>query len=451
MTATQTQSQPTNAQPTDEETVIKCLGLSKAFRDFWLRNRVKAVDDVNLSVQRGEVYGLLGPNGSGKSTTVKMILGLLHPTAGRIAVFGHHPHDVKMKQQLGYLPEESYLYPFLNARETLDYYGKLFHQNRRQRRERIDMLLEMVGLDKVARRPIGEYSKGMQRRIGLAQALINDPQALILDEPTTGLDPIGTSQIKDLIRQLAERGKTVLLCSHLLADVEDVTDRVAIMFGGRVRKEGTIDELLTQEGITSIQTGELSEADIEAVEQALSSRQKHIERVDHPRQKLESLFLQIVQEAQRSGAATSGAGSGGPIADFLVEEESAHIPEDAEPSQVLSQLMGEAGEDESRDGEQPGSATSPRSPVTEATLEETGRGGRDAGDTDAADADHAVLDELTDDQPAEQQPTEASGRQRADQGEADAEADEADRSVIDSLVELGSSEQGHREDDKSRE
>jgi len=222
-----------DSRATTSEHYIRCARLTKVFKDFWLRPRVKAVDGIDLDVRRGEVFGLLGPNGSGKSTTIKMILGLLHPTSGVISVFGKSPRDVSIKNEIGYLPEDSYLYRFLNARETLDYYGKLFHQDRRKRQNRIDMLLEMVGLDKVQRRPIGEYSKGMQRRIGLAQALINDPKLLILDEPTTGMDPIGTRQIKDLILHLKDSGKTVLLCSHLLSDVEDVTDRAAIMFGGK--------------------------------------------------------------------------------------------------------------------------------------------------------------------------------------------------------------------------
>ena len=321
------------------DVVIKCAALTKTFRDFWMRNRVRAVDAIDLEVNRGEVFGLLGPNGSGKSTTIKMILGLLHPTSGRIAIFGKHPRDVSIKEEIGYLPEESYLYRFLNARETLEYYGRLFHQGRTQRKRRIEMLLEMVGLDKVAHRPIGEYSKGMQRRIGLAQALINDPQLLILDEPTTGLDPIGTRQIKDLIQELADRGKTVLLCSHLLADVEDVCDRVSIMYGGKIRQQGTVDQLLVRSGITDIQAADLTSDDVQAIEQLLESRGKHIERVDQPRQRLEQLFLDIVHAAQSEGADTSGAGSGGQLAEFLTAAGSAHMPEDADPNQVIDQLV----------------------------------------------------------------------------------------------------------------
>ncbi len=339
--------QPAASQPPAEagEPIIQCAGLTKTFRDFWLRNRVRAVDHLDLVVRRGEVYGLLGPNGSGKSTTIKMILGLLHPTAGRVAVFGRRPDDVDTKKRIGYLPEESYLYRFLTARETLDYYGRLFHQDRRQRQRRIDMLLEMVGLEAMQRRPVGEFSKGMQRRIGLAQALINDPQLLILDEPTAGLDPIGTRQFKDLILELGRRGKTVLLCSHLLADVEDVCDRLSIMFGGRIRIEGTVDQLLTREDMTTIETGSLDEAVIAELERVLEKHGSHVQRVERPRQKLESLFLEIVHRAQAEGAVTSGAVAGGRIAEFLVNQEmdqasdvAAEQRAAAEASHLLDQL-----------------------------------------------------------------------------------------------------------------
>lgn len=296
---------------------IACLGVTKTFRDFWLRPRVRAVENIDLEVRRGQVYGLLGPNGSGKSTTIKMLLGLLQPTAGRIAVLGKRPKDVAAKRLIGYLPEESYLYRFLTGRETLDYYGRLFRLDRRARRERIDMLLEMVGLEAVQDRPVGEYSKGMQRRIGLAQSLINDPQLLILDEPTSGMDPVGARQIKDLIATLARRGKTVLLCSHLLGDVEDLCDRVAIMYGGRVRAEGTCAELLTQEHATILETSDLPPAVVDEIRGVLAKHDLSVKRVEHPRRSLESLFLDIVARARADGVRTSGAAAGGPVADFL--------------------------------------------------------------------------------------------------------------------------------------
>ena len=216
--------------------IVQCVGLTKTFKDFWRRPNVWAVRDLNLDIHPGEIFGLLGPNGSGKSTTIKVLLGLLYPTRGRVTIFGLPPTDVSIKGRIGYLPEESYLYAFLNARETLDFYGRLFRLPRAERRRRAEKLLEMVGLSREAGRRMGEYSKGMARRIGLATALINDPDLLILDEPTTGLDPIGTREIKNLILDLKRRGKTVLLSSHLLADVEDVCDRIAILYGGRLRR-----------------------------------------------------------------------------------------------------------------------------------------------------------------------------------------------------------------------
>ncbi len=303
---------------------IKCVGLVKMFRDFWMRPRVRAVDGIDLEVRRGEVFGLLGPNGSGKSTTIKMMLGLLTPTAGRIAVLGRRPRHVMTKKVIGYLPEESYLYRFLSARETLDFYGKLFGLPAAIRRERVDMLLSMVGLDAVEHRPVGEFSKGMQRRVGLAQALINDPQLLILDEPTSGMDPVGARQIKDVIASLAARGKTILLCTHLLSDVEDLCGRIAIMFGGRVRAAGTINQLLEEQHLTNLQTDALSPEALAEVREVLARRGIAIQSVQQPRRRLESLFLEIVDQARADGVQTSGARNGGQIADFLRDTDDAY-------------------------------------------------------------------------------------------------------------------------------
>jgi len=302
--------------------VVACQGLSKVFKDFWMRDRARAVDGVSFEINEHEIFGLLGPNGSGKSTTIKVILGLLRPTGGRIAVFGKRPTDVGVKKRIGYLPEESYLYPFLNARETLDYYGKLFELDYKTRQRRVDELLDMVGLSAAQFRQVREYSKGMQRRIGLAQALINDPDLLILDEPTTGLDPIGTRQVKDLITQLGKRGKTILLSSHLLSDVEDVVDRMVILYGGQIRSEGARDELLRVHDRTSIESDTLDDDTIEAIKGLIRERSggaKEVRGVEHPRQKLERLFLDIVEQAQREMAATSGATNQGETAAFLTE------------------------------------------------------------------------------------------------------------------------------------
>jgi ABC-2 type transport system ATP-binding protein len=303
--------------------VVACQGLTKVFKDFWMRDRARAVDNVSFEIQPHEVFGLLGPNGSGKSTTIKILLGLLRKTSGRVAVFGKPPTDVETKRRIGYLPEESYLYPFLNARETLDYYGKLFELDHRTRKRRVDELLDMVGLSGAQFRSVREYSKGMQRRIGIAQALINDPDFLILDEPTTGLDPIGTRQIKDLIIGLGRRGKTVLLSSHLLADVEDCVHRMVILYGGRIRAEGTCEQLLETTERTSIEADALDEGTIEEVDRVIRARSgggKSILRVSRPRQKLEELFLDIVEKARAERAETSGAMHGGQTASFLQEE-----------------------------------------------------------------------------------------------------------------------------------
>lgn len=323
-----------------EQIDIACAGVTKVFKDFWLRPRVRAVENVDLRVHRGQIYGLLGPNGSGKSTTIKMLLGLLQPTAGRIAVLGKRPKDVDIKRSIGYLPEESYLYRFLSGRETLEYYGRLFRLDRRARRERIDMLLDMVGLEAVQDRPVGEYSKGMQRRIGLAQSLINDPQLLILDEPTSGMDPVGARQIKDLIATLAARGKTVLLCSHLLADVEDLCDRVAIMYGGRVQAEGTCDELLEQGQATLLETPELPDPVIAEVQEVLRRHALEITKIERPRRRLESLFMEIVERARAEGVQTSGASNGGRVAEFLggADEHAAERTTAADPAAAAGQV-----------------------------------------------------------------------------------------------------------------
>src|ERR1700761_1044890 len=228
------------------EVVVAVRGLTKIFKDFWGRPKARAVDNVNFEVRRGEVFGLLGPNGSGKSTTVKMLLGLLYPTRGHIEVFGHSPRHVKTKAKIGYLPEESYLYRFLDSHETLKFFGNLFDLPPAERDKRTEELLDMVGLGQVRTRVVGEFSKGMQRRIGLAQALINDPDLVILDEPTAGMDPIGCREVKDLILALARRGKTVILSSHLLSDVEDVCDRVVIYYGGEIQAARPLRELLAK-------------------------------------------------------------------------------------------------------------------------------------------------------------------------------------------------------------
>ena len=305
-----------NPQSTD--IVVAVRGLTKIFKDFWGRPKARAVDNIDFEVRRGEVFGLLGPNGSGKSTTVKMLLGLLYPTKGHIEVFGHSPRHVATKARIGYLPEESYLYRYLDSHETLDFFGNLFRLPDNVRRNRAEQLLDMVGLAQVRTRTVGEFSKGMQRRIGLAQALINDPDLVLLDEPTSGLDPIGCREIKDLILALAQRGKTVLLSSHLLADVEDVCDRVVILYGGRVQAMGTLKELLARPDAVRITMPPLPR---ETMQQVLATIRRDVAeekvKIDTPTQNLESYFLEVVQKAKQAAAETSGAISGGQVAAYL--------------------------------------------------------------------------------------------------------------------------------------
>lgn len=306
---------------TPDESVIHIEGLTKIFRDFWRRPRARAVDGISLDVKPGEVFGLLGPNGSGKSTTIKVLLGLLHADAGEVRVLGRPPRDVDVKRRVGYLPEESYLYPYLDARETLRFYAALFGLAGAERERRIDGLLEMVGLAHTGRRRVGEFSKGMARRIGLAQALINDPDLVILDEPTSGLDPLGTRQVKDIVVALAERGKTVLLSSHLLADVEDVCDRVSILYGGKVRAAGPIRELLQVAGHLQIRLGELEEAQrgelLDALERILGERPD----LEPTRRDLETFFLEVVAQARRESGEGSGTRAEGRLADFLTAKD----------------------------------------------------------------------------------------------------------------------------------
>jgi ABC-2 type transport system ATP-binding protein len=309
------------AERSPGEVVISVRGLTKVFKDFWGRAKARAVDSVDFEVRRGEVFGLLGPNGSGKSTTVKLLLGLLYPTKGHIEVFGHSPRHVATKARIGYLPEESYLYRYLDSRETLDFFGNLFELPKADRATRSEQLLEMVGLNQARMRAVGEFSKGMQRRIGLAQALINDPDLVILDEPTSGLDPIGCREVKDLILALARRGKTVILSSHLLSDVEDVCDRVVIYYGGKIQAMGPLKDLLARPDSIRITTPALPRQTMELVLQMIRKEVAEDKvRVDTPTQNLESYFLEVVQKARQAAAETSGATSGARVAAYLRPE-----------------------------------------------------------------------------------------------------------------------------------
>lgn len=290
-------SQPARTH-TDSDVIVETRNLSKVYRDFWGRQKVRAVKALDLEIRRGEVFGLLGPNGSGKSTTIKLILGLLFPTSGRVLVFDKDATDVGKNERIGYLPEESYLYKFLNAEETLDFYGRLFNMPAHIRRERVAELIEQMDLGWAKRRQLREYSKGMTRRIGLAQALINDPELILLDEPTTGLDPIGTRDMKDLILKLRDQGKTVLMCSHLLADVQDVCDRIAILHQGELKELGRVESLLKVRDVTQIQAKGLSDEAKQEIRQVIEKHNGECLSLENPTSTLEDLFLRIVRESE---------------------------------------------------------------------------------------------------------------------------------------------------------
>tara|TARA_B100000809_G_scaffold173150_1_gene170418 strand:+ start:5328 stop:6305 length:978 start_codon:yes stop_codon:yes gene_type:complete len=297
------QQSPAPAEGAEGEVIIETRSLTKVYRDFWGRPKVRAVKALDMQVRRGEIFGLLGPNGSGKSTTIKLLLGLLFPTSGQALVFDKNSTDVSKNERIGYLPEESYLYKFLNAEETLDFYGRLFNMSAAQRRSRTQQLIDLVDLNWAKRRQLKEYSKGMTRRIGLAQALINDPELILLDEPTTGLDPIGTREMKDLIIKLRDQGKTVLMCSHLLADVQDVCDRIAILHQGELKELGRVDDLLSVQDVTQIQARGLTPEAEEEIRQVIERHQGELVTMENPSTTLEDLFLKIVRESDSASTA----------------------------------------------------------------------------------------------------------------------------------------------------
>ncbi|MCX5635981.1 MAG: ABC transporter ATP-binding protein [Planctomycetota bacterium] len=403
------------------EYAIETFSLTKVFADWWGRNRVCAVEDLSLKIRYNEIFGLLGPNGSGKTTTIKILLSLLHPTKGRSVVLGGNATDPKISARIGFLPEESYLYRYLSARETLEFYGRLFKLPSKVRKMRIESLLDMVGLKAVANRAVGTFSKGMARRIGLAQALINDPDLLILDEPTTGLDPIGTRQIKDLIIELAKRGKTILLCSHLLADVEDVCDRIAILYGGKIQSEGKVKELLQRSDKTQITTGHISDMAVERIKQIVSSEQADCV-VTSPMDKLETFFIRIVAAAQQQSQPTSGAVSTTQIGNFLTAGES-----------ILDKLV-------SAGGEQSRTANPIEQKLSAQTDTQPAHKGPVAADKEyQTKPDEQLLSKLTEQpKPVATEPVVTDKNAKAQQLETETdEKEQTSKSILDGLTEDG--------------
>lgn len=282
----------------NDKVVIEATDLTKIYTTTFSRRQVKALDKFNLKVYPGEIFGLLGPNGSGKTTVMKIFLGLIFATSGQALVLGKSPREVAVKERIGFLPEESYLYQFLKADETLDFYARLFRIPRAVRRKKIDELLELFGLSNVRKRPIKQYSKGMARRLGFAQAIINDPEVIFLDEPTSGLDPVMARHIKDIILDLKRRGKTILLSSHLLADVENVCDRILILHNGVVQKAGSVKELLTIDELTQLTIKGLTPDVISRLTETINREGGEVVNVHSPSETLENLFLKTIKQEE---------------------------------------------------------------------------------------------------------------------------------------------------------
>lgn len=280
-----------------ETPAIRIRDLEKVFPVPLRRRQVVALRGLSLDIPAGHVYGLLGPNGSGKSTTLKILLGLVTPTSGTTEIFGVSSDRVASRAEVGFLPENPYFYKFLTGAETISFYGKLCGLGGRPLRERVRELLETVGLTDAGDRRISGYSKGMLQRIGLAQALVHDPRLLILDEPTAGVDPAGSRQIRDLILQLKDRGKTILLTSHLLEQVQEVCDRVGILARGRLVREGSLDILTGITGQTEYLIENASpELQAEIAKLALSHGAKLLS-ARQPQLDLETLFLKATENS----------------------------------------------------------------------------------------------------------------------------------------------------------
>lgn len=267
---------------------------SNLFQRIFNRNTFRAVSDVSLTIKSGEVYGLIGPNGSGKSTTMKALLGLVAPTSGVCKVFGCDASRVDARSEIGFLPENPYFYKHQTSAETLKFYGRLCGIRGQELTDRVDELLDLVSLDHARNRRLGGYSKGMLQRVGLAQALIQKPRLLVLDEPTAGVDPIGSREIRDLIFRLKEEGVTIFLCSHLLEQVQEVCDRVGIIFEGQMVNEGTLDELTSIDNQHELVLENANETLLESIndliEQHTSNGAKLISS-STPKSSLEKLFI----------------------------------------------------------------------------------------------------------------------------------------------------------------
>ncbi len=294
---------------TSPVSAISIKGLTKDFAVTLRGVKLRAVDSLNLEVAEGQVYGLLGPNGSGKSTTIKIILGLLEATVGEVRVFGVPSNKVEARRNVGYLPEAPYFYRYLSGRELVRFYARVCGVPAAKLKARVDEVIAWVGLSGAADRRVGTYSKGMLQRIGLAQALVHDPKLIVLDEPTAGVDPVGSAEMCELILKLKQQGKTVLITSHLLAQIEDVCDRVAILDRGKLIVEGSVLELVGQRDRQALIVDPLPPEEIEAFKAWLAQRGRSLNAVEQPRARLDQLFLSKVSRPGRPGEVSAGVGS----------------------------------------------------------------------------------------------------------------------------------------------
>lgn len=277
---------------------ISIQNLTKIYPIPFKREKVTAVQDLSLTVEAGQVYGLLGPNGSGKSTTMKIVLGLVSPTSGKTEIFGRDSTTVESREDVGFLPENPYFYKYLTGEETLHFYGKLCGLSRTKIRERSKELLKLVGLEDAADRRLGGYSKGMLQRIGLAQAMIQEPRLLVLDEPTAGVDPAGSREIRDLILDFKKRGITVLLCSHLLEQVQEICDRVGILDHGVLIREGVLGDLISIESQTEIILENAPPELLAQIREMVAKSSGRLVAEHRPQKTLERYFLDVTGPKQ---------------------------------------------------------------------------------------------------------------------------------------------------------
>lgn len=275
---------------------IEIENLTKDFRVGMRGVKLRAVDNVSFFVNPGEIFGLLGPNGSGKSTTLKIILGLLRPTSGECRIFGKKSSDISVRSRIGFLPEAPYFYGYLTGRELVKYYARMSGVPAQKIEEATEDALALTGMTAAAARRVKTYSKGMLQRIGVAQAVVHNPDLVILDEPTAGIDPIGSAEIGDAIRTMKSRGKTVVLCSHLLGQIEELCDRVAIMNRGKLSVAGTLDEVLTQRDKQLAVIGNGTPLTPELCSELRERYGIRIERVSQPRISLEKYFLENLKK-----------------------------------------------------------------------------------------------------------------------------------------------------------